>query len=43
MNHPARWWLLSDLHLGMSDDDPRHPGSTLPEYVNGRLGGPAGS
>ena len=34
MNHPARWWLLSDLHLGVSDDDPRHPGSTLPEYVH---------
>ena len=27
MNHPAQWWLLSDLHLGVSDDDPRHPGS----------------
>ena len=34
MNHPARWWLLSDLHLGVSDDDPRHPGSTLPEFLH---------
>ncbi len=21
MNRAARWWLLSDLHLGVSDDD----------------------
>jgi len=34
MNHAARWWLLSDLHLGASDDDPRHPGSMLPEFLH---------
>lgn len=33
MNHPARWWLLSDLHLGISDEDPRRPGSRLPEFL----------
>ncbi|BCW67538.1 hypothetical protein NicSoilB4_23010 [Arthrobacter sp. NicSoilB4] len=34
MNHAARWWLLSDVHLGVSDDDPRHPGSMLPEFLH---------
>ncbi len=33
MIHPARWWLLSDLHLGMSDDDPRRPGAVLPDFL----------
>ncbi|MDQ0636114.1 UDP-2,3-diacylglucosamine pyrophosphatase LpxH [Arthrobacter pascens] len=33
MSSPARWWLLSDLHLGMSDDDPRRPGRMLPEFL----------
>jgi UDP-2,3-diacylglucosamine pyrophosphatase LpxH len=28
-----RWWLLSDLHLGVSDDDPRCPGRVLPEFL----------
>jgi len=34
MNRPARWWLLSDLHLGASDEDPRHPGKALPEFLH---------
>jgi len=29
----GQWWLLSDLHLGMSDDDPRSPGSVLPAFL----------
>ncbi|QDG65131.1 hypothetical protein NIBR502772_01955 [Pseudarthrobacter sp. NIBRBAC000502772] len=33
MSLAARWWLLSDLHLGVSDDDPRSPGSVLPEFL----------
>lgn len=33
MSGAARWWLLSDLHLGVSDDDPRRPGSKLPEFL----------
>ncbi|MDP9984861.1 metallophosphoesterase superfamily enzyme, partial [Pseudarthrobacter oxydans] len=34
MNRAARWWLLSDLHLGISDEDPRRPGSMLPEFLH---------
>lgn len=33
MNRTARWWLISDLHLGTSDDDPRRPGRALPEFL----------
>lgn len=33
MSRAARWWLLSDLHLGVSDDDPRCPGKVLPEFL----------
>ena len=33
MSRPARWWLLSDLHLGMTDQDPRRPGEVLPEFL----------
>ncbi|MDQ1060582.1 UDP-2,3-diacylglucosamine pyrophosphatase LpxH [Arthrobacter globiformis] len=33
MSRAARWWLLSDLHLGASDDDPRCPGRVLPEFL----------
>lgn len=33
MNRAARWKLLSDLHLGASDEDPRHPGRALPEFL----------
>ncbi|MGY4542493.1 UDP-2,3-diacylglucosamine pyrophosphatase LpxH [Arthrobacter sp. UYNi723] len=33
MSRPARWWLLSDLHLGVSDDDPRCPGKVLPDFL----------
>ena len=33
MSGAARWWLLSDLHLGMSDEDPRRPGRVLPEFL----------
>ncbi|MEC5199053.1 UDP-2,3-diacylglucosamine pyrophosphatase LpxH [Arthrobacter sp. PL16] len=33
MSGAARWWLLSDLHLGVSDDDPRHQGRVLPEFL----------
>ncbi|MET0915051.1 MAG: hypothetical protein ABWY81_02510 [Jiangellaceae bacterium] len=34
MSPPTQWRLLSDLHLGASDEDPRHPGSTLPEFLH---------
>lgn len=33
MSHAVRWRLLSDLHLGMSDDDPRHPGEVLSNFL----------
>ncbi|MUU71592.1 hypothetical protein [Pseudarthrobacter sp. GA104] len=33
MNGAARWWLLSDLHLGVSDDDPRRPSAVLPGFL----------
>jgi UDP-2,3-diacylglucosamine pyrophosphatase LpxH len=33
MSRPARWRLLSDLHLGMTDDDPRRPGRVLPDFL----------
>ncbi len=33
MSSGARWWLLSDLHLGVSDDDPRSPGRMLAEFL----------
>ncbi len=33
MSRTARWWLLSDLHLGVSDDDPRCPGRALGEFL----------
>lgn len=33
MSRAARWWLLSDLHLNVSDDDPRRPGRVLPEFL----------
>ncbi|WP_104137663.1 hypothetical protein [Arthrobacter sp. ZGTC131] len=33
MSRAARWWLLSDLHLGVSDDDPRCPGRVLAEFL----------
>jgi len=33
VNHAARWVLLSDLHLDVSDSDPRHPGKVLPEFL----------
>lgn len=29
----ARWLLVSDLHLDVSDDDPRHPGRVLPGFI----------
>ncbi|MBX7445738.1 MULTISPECIES: hypothetical protein [unclassified Arthrobacter] len=37
MSSAARWWLLSDLHLGLSDDDPRNPGKILPEFLAGKV------
>lgn len=37
MSSAARWWLLSDLHLGMSDDDPRNPGKVLPEFLRRKV------
>ena len=37
MSGAARWWLLSDLHLGMSDDDPRCPGKMLPEFLRSEV------
>lgn len=33
MSRAAQWWLLSDIHLGLSDDDPRCPGRMLPEFL----------
>ena len=33
MSRTARWWLLSDLHLGVPDNDPRRPGTALPEFL----------
>lgn len=33
MSLAERWWLLSDLHLGVSDDDPRLPGRVLPGFL----------
>jgi metallophosphoesterase superfamily enzyme len=33
VSRAAQWWLLSDLHLGMSDEDPRRPGRALPEFL----------
>jgi UDP-2,3-diacylglucosamine pyrophosphatase LpxH len=29
----GQWWLVSDLHLGMSDDDIRWPGKVLPDFL----------
>jgi UDP-2,3-diacylglucosamine pyrophosphatase LpxH len=37
MNHPAQWRLLSDLHLDTTDEDPRHPGSALPEFLHRKV------
>ncbi|PTT69849.1 hypothetical protein [Arthrobacter sp. HMWF013] len=34
MSRAARWWLLSDLHLGDLDEDPRLPGRVLPEFLH---------
>ena len=34
MSRAARWWLLSDVHLGVSDDDPRRPSRVLPEFLH---------
>ncbi len=34
MSRAARWRLLSDLHLGVSDEDPRRPGRVLPEFLH---------
>ncbi|MGX9901858.1 hypothetical protein ACW0JT_22120 [Arthrobacter sp. SA17] len=33
MSHASKWLLLSDLHLGVSDDDPRCPGRVLPGFL----------
>ena len=33
MSGAAQWRLLSDLHLGVSDDDSRHPGTVLAEFL----------
>lgn len=37
MNRSAQWRLLSDVHLGLTDDDPRHPGKVLPEFLDGEV------
>lgn len=42
MSRAAQWWLLSDLHLGMSDDDPRQPGRALPGFLRGEVLGTSG-
>lgn len=34
MSGTARWWLLSDLHLGVSDDDVRRPGRVLADFLS---------
>lgn len=34
MSGTARWWLVSDLHLGLSDNDPRCPAKMLSEFLN---------
>ncbi|MGO4193721.1 hypothetical protein AB4Y67_18905 [Arthrobacter sp. YAF17] len=34
MSLTAQWRLLSDLHLGVSDEDPRHPGTILPTFLH---------
>lgn len=41
MSRAAQWRLLSDLHLGVSDDDPRRPGSMLPEFLRHQVFGNA--
>jgi UDP-2,3-diacylglucosamine pyrophosphatase LpxH len=33
----TRFWLLSDLHLGMTDDDPRSPGKALPVFLRSEV------
>jgi UDP-2,3-diacylglucosamine pyrophosphatase LpxH len=33
VSRAVRWWLLSDLHLGVSDEDARRPGRVLAEFV----------
>ena len=33
VSHAVRWWLLSDLHLGATEDDPRCPGRMLPQFL----------
>ncbi|WP_258804055.1 hypothetical protein [Pseudarthrobacter sp. NS4] len=42
MSRAARWWLLSDLHLGVSDDDPRRPGTVLPDFLRRGVLGASG-
>ena len=34
MSGAVRWYLLSDLHLDVSDDDPRHPGRVLHDFLH---------
>jgi UDP-2,3-diacylglucosamine pyrophosphatase LpxH len=33
VSRAAQWWLVSDLHLDVSDEDPRRPGRVLPEFL----------
>jgi hypothetical protein len=33
MNGAAQWRLLSDLHLGVPEEDPRRPGRVLPRFL----------
>ncbi|WP_411374816.1 hypothetical protein ACLH0K_17665 [Arthrobacter sp. MPF02] len=40
MSPAAQWWLVSDLHLDDSDEDPRCPGKVLPNFLRNV---PAGS
>jgi UDP-2,3-diacylglucosamine pyrophosphatase LpxH len=42
VSRAARWWLLSDLHLDVSDEDPRHPGRILPEFIRHEFRAAAG-
>jgi UDP-2,3-diacylglucosamine pyrophosphatase LpxH len=43
VSRAARWWLLSDLHLGALDEDPRCPGRMLPEFLGSEVLAASGS
>ncbi|TLM84191.1 hypothetical protein [Pseudarthrobacter sp. NamE5] len=43
MNRAVRWLLLSDLHLGISEEDPRRPGKVLPGFLRREVLAASGS